>query len=69
MYIYLKSFRSINNEYLVSLFEKIDEENTHDTREGGEEIGGSVAEKDENVYNDRETLLFLPRILTLGYKL
>lgn len=49
MYIYLKSFRSINNEYLVSLFEKIDEENTHDTREGGEEIRGSIAEKDENV--------------------
>ena len=49
MYIYLKSFRSINNEYLVSLFEKIDEENTHDTREGGEEIGGSIAKKDENV--------------------
>ena len=49
MYIYLKSFRSINNEYLVSLFEKIDEENTHDTREGGEDIRGSIAEKDENV--------------------
>ena len=29
-----------------SLFEKIDEENTHDTREGGEEIGGAIAEND-----------------------
>ena len=27
-----------------SLFEKIDEENTHDAREGSEEIGGAIAE-------------------------
>ena len=27
-----------------SLFEKIDEENTHDTREGSDEIGGAIAE-------------------------
>ena len=47
--VHLFKVFSFYQQRVSSLFEKINEQNTHDTREGGEEIGGSIAEKDENV--------------------